>query len=150
MRVAISVQGSDMSATVDPRFGRAQGFLVVNSETGDFEYLENPNIGAAGGAGIQTSQMLVDRGVEAVITGNVGPNAYRVLDAAGIKIFTGASGTADQALADFKAGKLSSAGSATVEENFGIGRVGSSWPGMGSGRGMGRGGGRCRGGGGRW
>ncbi|MBU1669639.1 MAG: NifB/NifX family molybdenum-iron cluster-binding protein [Actinobacteria bacterium] len=157
MKVAISVQGGDLSAAVDPRFGRARGFLIFDSETGEFEYLDNPNIDAAGGAGIQTSQMVVDRGSEAVITGNVGPNAYRVLDAAGIDVFTGASGTAEEALADYKAGKLNSAGSATVEEKFGMGSAGPSGPGTGGsgvgsggGRGMGRGGGRGmgRGGGG--
>ncbi len=136
MKVAISVQGNDMSAAVDPRFGRARGFLLVDADTGDFEYVDNPNIDAAGGAGIQTSQMVVDRGAEAVITGNVGPNAYQVLGAAGVRVFTGASGTAEEALAAFKAGGLSEAGSATVDEKFG----------MGGGRGMG-GGGRGRG---RW
>lgn len=170
MKVAISVQGSDMSAAVDPRFGRARGFLIVDSETGEFEYVDNPNIDAAGGAGIQTSQMVADRGVEAVITGNVGPNAYRVLETAGVRIFTGASGTAEEALAAYNSGSLTSAGSATVEEKFGMGGGGSGTGtgggagggggagagpgggaggspggGMGGGRGMGRGGGRGRG-----
>lgn len=143
MKVAISVQGSDLSAAVDPRFGRARGFLLVDSETGEFEYLDNPNVDAAGGAGIQTSQMVVDRGAEAVITGNIGPNAYRVLESAGVRVFTGAGGTAEAALGEFKSGKLGSAGSATVEEKFGMGRGGGMGPG--GGRGMGRGGGRGRG-----
>lgn len=141
MKVAISVQGSDLSAPVDPRFGRSRGFLIVDVETEEFEYLDNPNIDAAGGAGIQTSQMVADRGVEAVLTGNVGPNAYRVLDTAGVKVFTGASGTAAEALADYKAGRLGSTGSATVEEKFGMGGGGRGM-GRGGGRGMGRGGGR--------
>lgn len=161
MKVAISVQGSDMSAAIDPRFGRARGFLIVDSDSGEFEYLDNPNIDAAGGAGIQTSQMVVDRGAEAVLTGNVGPNAYKVLDAAGIRVYTGASGTAAEALADFKSGKLGSAGSATVEEKFGMGSggaggaggaagTGAGGGGTGGGLGMGRGGGGGRGrGGGR-
>ncbi len=154
MKVAISVQGSDLSAPVDPRFGRARGFLIVDADTGGFEYVENPNIDAAGGAGIQTSQMIADRRVEAVLTGNVGPNAYRVLDAAGIRIFTHVGGTARQALEAYKQGALSSAGSATVDEKFGMGgggmgrgSAGGRGMGMGGGRGRGRGGGRSRG---RW
>lgn len=141
MKVAISVQGTDMSAPVDPRFGRARGFLLVDPDTGEFQHVDNPNVDAAGGAGIQTSQMIADRGVEAVITGNVGPNAHRVLDSAGVRIFTGAAGTAEEALAAYNSGGLSSAVSATVEEKFGMGGGG-----MGGGRGMGGGGGGRR----RW
>ena len=156
MKIAISVNGNDLSASVDPRFGRARGFLFVDSEAEGFEYADNPNIDAAGGAGINTAQMVVDRGAEAAITGNIGPNAYRVLDAAGVRVFTGASGTAEQALADYKAGKLSTTASATVEEKFGMGPSGTGGPGTGRGGG-GRGGGAGRGfgpgrgmGGGRW
>lgn len=147
MKIAISVQGSDMSASIDPRFGRARGFLIVDSESGNHEYLDNPNIDASGGAGIQTSQMVVDRGVEAVITGNIGPNAHQVLAAAGVKIYTGASGTAEEALKDFKADKLGSADSPTVGDKFGMGggMGGGMGRGGGGGRGMGRGGGGGRG-----
>jgi predicted Fe-Mo cluster-binding NifX family protein len=84
-----------------------------------------------------------------VITGNVGPNAYRVLEAAGVKVFTGACGKADEVLAEYKSGKLTAAGSASVGEKFGMGAAGAGGPGMGTG-GRGRGGtGRGRGGG-RW
>jgi len=155
MKIAISVTGNDLSAEIDPRFGRARGFLFVDDDAEEFGYVANPNIDAAGGAGIQTAQMVVDRGTGAVITGNVGPNAYRVLDAAGVKVFTGASGTAERALAGYKEGKLSSAGSATVEEKFGVGPSGTGGPGMGRGGGSRGGGGRGLGqgrgrGGGRW
>ncbi|MDD5448218.1 MAG: NifB/NifX family molybdenum-iron cluster-binding protein [Actinomycetota bacterium] len=149
MRIAISVSGNDLSAEIDPRFGRARGFLLVESEKGDFEYFTNPNVDAAGGAGITTAQEIVDRGAEAVITGNVGPNAYRVLESAGVKVFTGASGSAQEALEDYKSGKLASAAQATVEEKFGMGARGAAGPGMGRGGGCGRGGGKGRGGG-RW
>lgn len=145
MKIAISVSGNDLSSEIDPRFGRARGFLLVDSETEGFQHLANPNIDASGGAGIQTAQMVVDRGAEAVITGNVGPNAYRVLETAGLKVFTGASGKAQEALADYKSGRLDAAASATVGEKAGMGAVG---PGMGRGGGRGRGGGGR--GGGRW
>lgn len=149
MKIAISISGNDLSAEIDPRFGRARGFLLVDDTVKGFEYLANPSIDTSGGAGIQTAQMVVDRGTEAVITGNVGPNAYRVLEAAGVKVFTGASGKADEVLAEYKSGKLVTAGSATVGEKFGMGSAGAGGPGMGTG-GRGRGGaGRGRGGG-RW
>ena len=149
MKIAISVSGNDLSAEIDPRFGRAKGFLLVDDTAEGFEYVANPNVDASGGAGIQTAQMVVDRGAEAIITGNVGPKAYRVLEAAGVKVFTGASGKAGQALAEYRSGKLVTAGSATVGEKFGMGTAGTGGPGMGTGGrgrggpGKGRGGGRC-------
>lgn len=158
MIVAISVQGSDLSAQVDPRFGRAAGFLIGDPESGEFEHLSNPNVNAGGGAGIQTSQMVVERGAKVVITGNVGPNAFRVLEAAGVGIYTGASGTAEQALADFKEGKLASAGAPTVKDKAGMSSGPTASPGAGDttpgpgpvqGGGAGMGGGGGGGGGGR-
>ena len=150
MKIAISVTGNDLSAEIDPRFGRAKGFLLMDDAAEGFEHVANPNIDASGGAGIQTAQMVVELGTEAVITGNVGPNAYRVLAAAGVKVFTGASGKADEVLAEYKSGKLTAAGSATVGEKFGMGIAGASGPGMGRGGGRGRGAGGGGRGGGRW
>lgn len=123
--------------------------MIVDTESMDFKYIGNPNVNASGGAGIQTAQMVSDEGVEVVLTGNVGPNAYRVLESAGVKICTGASGTAEEAIRDYKDGKLSSVNSATVDEYFGMGGRGGGM-GRGGGRGMGRGrggGGMGRGGG---
>ncbi|MDD5748523.1 MAG: NifB/NifX family molybdenum-iron cluster-binding protein [Actinomycetota bacterium] len=141
MKIAISVNGKDLSSEIDPRFGRARGFLLVDDSAEGFEYITNPNVDASGGAGIQTAQMVVERGAETVITGSVGPNAYRVLETAGVKVFTGASGNAEEALADYRSGKLVAAASATVEEKSDMGAVGTVGPGMGSGGGRGRGGG---------
>lgn len=149
MSIAVSVSGNDLDAQVDPRFGRARGFLIVEPESMEFEYLDNPNIDAPGGAGIQTGQMIANRGVEAVVTGNVGPNAYRVLETANVKIFTGATGSAREAVEAYKAGKLSSAGSANVDEYFGMGGRGGGGGGGGRGGGMGMGRGGGMGGGGR-
>ena len=150
MKIAISVTGNDLSAEIDPRFGRAKGFLLMDDAAEGFEHVANPNIDASGGAGIQTAQMVVERGTEAVITGNVGPNAYRVLEAAGVKVFTGASGKADEVLAEYKSGKLTAAGSATVGEKFGVDTSGAGGPGTGRGGGRGRGAGGRGAGGGRW
>lgn len=122
----------------------------MDTDSMEFEVLDNPNVSAAGGAGIQTGQMIANAGVKAVITGNIGPNAFKVLDAAGIKVCTGATGTVKEAVEDYKAGKLSSSSSPNVEEYFGTGGRGGGG-GMGGGMGGGRGGGgmgRGRGGGG--
>ena len=116
----------------------------MDTDSMEFEVLDNPNVSAAGGAGIQTGQMIANAGVEAVITGNIGPNAFKVLDAAGIKVYTGATGTVKEAVEDYKAGKLSSSSSPNVEEYFGTGGRGG---GGGTGGGMGGGGGRGGGGG---
>jgi predicted Fe-Mo cluster-binding NifX family protein len=120
MKIAISVDGNCMSAQVDPRFGRARGFLLLDRESTQSEYIDNPNIDASGGAGIQTAQMLAGRGAEAVITGNIGPNAFRVLDAAGIVVYTGASGTARESLQAYKEGRLSKSATASVGEKAGM------------------------------
>jgi predicted Fe-Mo cluster-binding NifX family protein len=139
MKIAISAQGKDMNAPVDPRMGRAQQFLLIDTESMDYEVLENPNIGASGGAGIQTAQLLVSKGIEAVITGNCGPNAFTTLQAAGVKVYTGASGTIQQALEQYKHDQLQLANQPNVGGHFGD-------PGFGRGQGRGRGMGRGRGG----
>ena len=81
-----------MNALVDPRLERAWQFLLVDTESMEFDVLDNPNVGAMGGAGIQTAQLLASNGVQAVITGNCGPNAFTTLNAAGIQVYIGASG----------------------------------------------------------
>ena len=91
MKIAISSQGTELSAQVDPRFGRCQHFIIVEPETMQFEAVENSNIMAGGGAGISSAQMMADKGVQAVLTGNCGPNAYETLSAAGIQVITGVS-----------------------------------------------------------
>ena len=88
MKVVITAQGNELSSEVDLRFGRAQYLIVMDTETGDFQAHSNTvNLNAAQGAGIQTGRNVAEFGVEALITGNVGPNAFRTLSAAGVKVF---------------------------------------------------------------
>jgi len=88
MKVAVTAQGKEMSSEIDTRFGRAQWLVVVDTETGDFQAHDNVvNLNAVQGAGIQTGQNIANLGVEAVITGNVGPNAFKTLNAADVKIY---------------------------------------------------------------
>ena len=135
MKIAISATGPTLDAEVDPRFGRCQHFIIADTETDGFEAVDNSSATAAGGAGISTAQMIVKKGVEAVLTGNCGPNAHQVLSPAGIKVITGVSGKVKDAIAEYKLGTYSASQQANVPDHFGMGGGG------GTGRGMGRGGG---------
>ncbi len=121
MKIVVSSTGPELSSASDPRFGRCAYFVVVETETMEARAHSNESRTAMGGAGIQAGQFVASLGAEAVITGNVGPNAARVLTAAGLKIHTGASGTVEEAVKSFQAGKLSQASSATVSAHFGMG-----------------------------
>ena len=133
MKIAISATALTLDAEVDPRFGRSQYFIIVDPDTMEFESLENPNVTAAGGAGISTAQMIANKGVQVVLTGNCGPNAYQVLSAAGLQVITGVSGRIRDAIQAYKSGQLQSASQSTVDAHFGRGMGG------GRGKGMGRG-----------
>jgi predicted Fe-Mo cluster-binding NifX family protein len=119
MRIAVSATAPDLDGEVDPRFGRCQCLLVVNSESMDFETIENPAMSAAGGAGIQAAQAVVNAGAEALLTGDCGPNAYRVLSEAGISVFTGVSGKVRDAIDAFGRGEYCAAASASAGPNAG-------------------------------
>jgi len=142
MKIAISATGPTLDAEVDPRFGRCQYFVIVDPQTMEFEALENSSAMAAGGAGISTGQMIAGKGVEVVLTGNCGPNAYQVLSAAGLQVITGVSGKISDAIEEYKLGTFSAAQQANVADHFGVGATpGMSGGGMGRGMGGGMGGG---------
>jgi len=119
MKIAITSQGKGLSSEVDLRFGRAKFLLVADTENGDFEVHDNElNLNAVQGAGIQTGQNIANLGVEAVITGNVGPNAFKTLSAANVKIFLADKQTVAKAVESFKAGKLKEVDQANVEGHW--------------------------------
>jgi predicted Fe-Mo cluster-binding NifX family protein len=120
MKVAVTAKGRELSDQTDPRFGRSPYFLIVDTESMEFEVVENENASAGGGAGIQSAQMMADKGVQAVITGNCGPNAFRTLEAADIQVFTGAGGNVREAVEKFKAGELSDSSGPNVKSHFGM------------------------------
>ena len=139
MKVAVSASAPSLDAPVDPRFGRCAYIIIVETDTMQFEALQNPAQYAGGGAGIQLAQLVASKGVKAVLTGNVGPNAYQALSAAGIQIITGVSGTVREAVMKFKSGELRTVPSPTVPPHYGMGMGMGRGRGMGMGRGMGRG-----------
>lgn len=119
MRVVVTAQGPTLGAPADPRFGRAKYLLLMDTDTGEHSAVDNKvNLNAAQGAGIQTGRKVVELGAQAVITGNVGPKAFTTLNAGGVAIYTGASGTVREAIEDFKAGRLQQAQAANVEGHW--------------------------------
>lgn len=136
MKIAISTLTASMDAELDPRFGRAQNYVIVDSETEEWEAVANPAVSAGGGAGIQAAQFVANQGVKAVISGAFGPNAFNTLGAAGIEMYTAPNGTtARDLLAQFKDGKLNQLDTASHGGYHDHG----GRRGMSGGRGMGRG-----------
>ncbi len=119
MKICITSKGDNLASDVDPRFGRAKYFIIKEADKDEFEAVENQNINGMGGVGVQTGGFMSDREVDVVITGNVGPNAFEVLNAAGIKVITGAKGTVLSALEDYNGGKISETSGPTAESHHG-------------------------------
>ena len=128
MNICVTTVSNSLDSLVDDRFGRCAYFLIVDSETMKFRALPNESFGATHGAGVQTAQSIVNSRIEAVITGNVGPNAFSVLSASGIRILTGVSGSAREAVEKFKNGQLRETANPTTVGHFGMRKgAGKKW-----------------------
>ena len=101
MKIAVSSSGGSLSAQASAKFGRAQYFLIVDSDTMKFDVVPNPYIGELSGVGPHTASLLAKHGAEVVLTGACGPNAKVALESAGIKIVTGVSGTVQEAVKQY-------------------------------------------------
>jgi predicted Fe-Mo cluster-binding NifX family protein len=113
-RIAITVTTPDPQAEVDFRFGRAPFFMLFDTGTEEWTPLANPGLEASGGAGVRAAQFLADRRVQAVVSGAFGPNAFRVLDAAGIAMYHFDSrSTCRQAVESYQSGSLARASEAS-------------------------------------
>jgi predicted Fe-Mo cluster-binding NifX family protein len=150
MKIAVTSAGPTLNDNVDERFGRCPYFVIIDTDTLGVEPIENPNISLGGGAGTQSAQLMAEKGVSDVLTGNCGPNAFKVFGAAGINVITGVTGKVRNAVEQFKSGSLSHSSEPNVRSHFGMGGGGMGrglGMGMGGsmGRGMGRGGGMGRG-----
>jgi len=121
MIVAVSSTGDALESVVDSRFGRCSTFIVIDTESDEFKAVSNGSVGSAHGAGIGAAQTVAQLGVEAVITGHVGPNAHMALSRVGIQIYTTEGGTVREALEGLKEGALTSVTAPTVEGHFGQG-----------------------------
>lgn len=140
MKVAISSTGKDLNAPLDPRFGRCPYFVIVDTENMTFEVIPNNAGASGGGAGIQAARQVASKKVDAVITGNCGPNAVQTLNAAGILLYSGQTGTLRDVVERYKRGGLDPTAEANARLHAGTGGRGmGSGRGMGGGRGMGMG-----------
>ncbi len=120
MKVAVTSTGQSLDSSVDPRFGRCQYFVMVDTDTMAAVAVPNAGSEATGGAGMRAAQIIQNEGVSCVITGNVGPNAMTVLKAAGLEVRIGAVGSAREAVEAYLGGKLKAAAEATVGSHFGM------------------------------
>lgn len=119
MRIAISSQGDTLESTVDPRFGRASVFLIVDSETMAFEVIKNAqNLNLPQGAGIQAAQNVLQHKPQVVLTGNCGPKAFKVLQAGGVDVVVGVQGKIREVIEGYMAGAYAPAGQANVEGHW--------------------------------
>lgn len=116
MKLAVTAKEATLQGELDPHFGRARKFIVYDTASAQFSVHDNArNLNAAQGAGIQAAQNVAQLGANILITGNVGPKAFRALGAAGIKVFLATSGSVANAIADCEEGRLVEAVAPTVE-----------------------------------
>jgi len=120
MKICLTSKGDNLNSQIDPRFGRCQYFIIVDTDTSELEAIQNPNIDTMGGAGIQSGQLVSAKGVKTVLTGNVGPNAFQTLQAAGIDVIIGASGIVKDVIGRYKKGEFKPAQGPSVNSKFGI------------------------------
>ncbi len=121
MKVAVPAQDGSLEAKIDPRFGRAKCFIIVDPETWEFKVVDNKqNMQSPAGAGIQAAQIVANNDADVVVASDCGPNAFRTLKAADIEVFVGLSGTVKEAVESYKNGELKPARDASVEAHSGI------------------------------
>jgi len=120
MKICVTSQGKTLDDQVDPRFGRCQFFIIVDTETLDFEAIENQSAQFSGGAGIQSGQFIAVKGAKVLLTGNIGPNAFQTLQSGGIKVYTGLSGKVRDAVEKYKSGALKPTENPNVGSKFGM------------------------------
>jgi predicted Fe-Mo cluster-binding NifX family protein len=119
MKIAVSASGQGLEARVDPRFGRAAAFVLYDTESRTVQQVDNrQSLNAAQGAGIQAAEALMRLGAACLLTGHCGPKAFRVLDSACIRVYTGVSGTVGEAIAALEQGRLEPTTAADVDGHW--------------------------------
>jgi len=120
MKIAVTATGQDLSASTDPRFGRAEGFIIYDTESKGFEYVSNTqNAQSVQGAGIQSAKNVIDTGATVLLTGNIGPKAYTALNAAEIEIYLCPDGTVENAVRAYQNNELEKSADANVSGHWG-------------------------------
>ncbi len=119
MKIAVTATGNAPDCEVEPRFGRAPGFLVYDTDSDAWAYEDNQvNLNAAQGAGIQAAERVVRAGASVLLTGHCGPKAHKVLTAAGVAIYAGAQGSVEGAVRQYRAGQLTRSLEADVDGHW--------------------------------
>lgn len=119
MRIAVTSTGASPDSSIDERFGRAKYFVIYDSETENYTAVDNSqNMNAAQGAGVQAANIVSSQDVGALLTGHCGPKAFRALQAAGIEVVNGASGTVKEAVAEYMKGSYKRSEAPDVEGHW--------------------------------
>ena len=119
MKLALSVGTPQLEASLERRFGRCAFFIIVDTETREWESHPNPAADARGGAGTQAAQFLANHGAEAIVSGDFGPNAFMALDAAGIAMYTARTGQVEALIDDFLSERLERVTASTGPQRHG-------------------------------
>ncbi|MBD3349743.1 MAG: dinitrogenase iron-molybdenum cofactor biosynthesis protein [Candidatus Eisenbacteria bacterium] len=121
MKVAITSTGPELASRVDPRFGRAAWFILFDTDTDDSRPVDNSEgVEAGSGAGVSAAETVVREGAEYLLTGHCGPNAFRTLETAGVKVIVGVDGTVGEAIEKLRSGELQAAGGPDVGPHSGV------------------------------
>ena len=120
MKIAVTSEGKDLDSKVDQRFGRAKYFIIIDTDTMNYEVVDNAAATEGGGAGVKAARTIIEKGCEALLTGNCGPNAYEVLKSGNVQVITGIKGSVREAVESFKSGRLKGNGGPNVESHHGI------------------------------
>jgi len=119
MKIAVTSTGKDLDSELDPRFGRALYFIIVDPDTMKYEVINNEqNLDLPQGAGIQAAKTIVNNHADVLITGSCGPKAFYALERAGVKVVTDVKGQVKEAVLKYKNNELSSASGANVEGHW--------------------------------
>jgi len=124
MKICITAVSNTLESQIETRFGRSPWFIIIDPETMNYEAVPNSAIKSMHGAGIQAARLVAEKGVNVVISGNIGPNAYSALSSEGITVIAGASGIVKKALERYKNGELKQLKSPTVKGHSGRGNRG--------------------------
>jgi predicted Fe-Mo cluster-binding NifX family protein len=119
VKIVVPANGTDLDAPTSPVFGRCPVYVLVDTETMHFEAMENPEMSSLRGAGFHTPEFIVERGAQAVVTGNVGPNAFKVLQASGVPVYLSGDMTVRKAIEAYKSGRLQPVEEANVPTHSG-------------------------------
>ncbi|MDP8212492.1 MAG: NifB/NifX family molybdenum-iron cluster-binding protein [Candidatus Zapsychrus exili] len=120
MNICITSEGNNLDSKVDQRFGRCQYFIFVDTDTSQFEAVQNQNVNGMGGVGVQSGQLVAEKQIKTLLTGKVGPNASQTLESAGIEVILDVRGTVKEALDSFNNGEFKSTKGPNAEEKSGL------------------------------